>query len=378
MRSVVVRTPAFPVRGARRAGKLRRLERQSSLSRNRYCSEPLLEALRMHPARTAASLSSWRAAAGFCAALLITAFICLGAAAESYPSRPIRLLIGFPPGGPADIPGRAIADRLSQSLGTSVVAENKPGAGGMLATQELLAQPADGHTLLVCTYFDPVNTLLYRKVRYRVSDIAPVSLIGTYDYVLAVANSVAVDSLSQLVKISKDAPDKFNYGHIGIGSPANLIFKRLEKLTGINMTPVPFKGSAPAMQELLAGRLDLYIVPPISAVEAYKAGRIKVLAVTGKTRLPVMPQVPTLAELGVPLVAFAFVGVCAATGTPAEIIHKLNGLVREAVEAPPYRQLMDTLGSVPVASSPAELQGLMDEAIRDTAPIVDEFKLQMD
>ena len=173
-----MRTPAFPVRGARRAGKLRRLERQSSLSRNRYCSEPLLEALRMHPARTAASLSSWRAAAGFCAALLITAFICLGAAAESYPSRPIRLLIGFPPGGPADIPGRAIADRLSQSLGTSVVAENKPGAGGMLATQELLAQPADGHTLLVCTYFDPVNTLLYRKVRYRVSDIAPVSLIG--------------------------------------------------------------------------------------------------------------------------------------------------------------------------------------------------------
>jgi tripartite-type tricarboxylate transporter receptor subunit TctC len=333
-------------------------------------------ALRVHPDNF--FVSAMRAAAAFCAALLLVIFTSLGAAAETYPSRPVRLLIGFPPGGPADIPGRAIADRLSQPLGTSVVAENKPGAGGMLATQELLAQPADGHTLLICTYFDPVNTLLYRKARYRVSDIAPVSLIGTYDYVLAVANTVPADSVSQLVLISKAAPDKFNYGHIGIGSPANLIFKRLEKLTGINMTPVPFKGSAPAMQEVLAGRLDLYIVPPISAVEAYNAGRIKVLAVTGKSRLPVMPQVPTLAELGVPLVAFAFVGVCAATGTPAEVIGKLNGLVREAVEAPQYRQLMDTLGSVPIASSPAELQTVMDEAIRDTAPIVNEFKLQMD
>jgi tripartite-type tricarboxylate transporter receptor subunit TctC len=113
----------------------------------------------MHPA---AALSGARAAAAFCAAWLVVISVSLGAAAESYPSRPIRLLIGFPPGGPADIPGRAIADRLSQSLGTSVVAENKPGAGGMLATQELLAQPADGHTLLICTYFDPVNTLLYR------------------------------------------------------------------------------------------------------------------------------------------------------------------------------------------------------------------------
>jgi tripartite-type tricarboxylate transporter receptor subunit TctC len=326
----------------------------------------------------AASLSVARMVAGLCVASLIPLFVSLGAAAESWPSRPIRLLIGFPPGGPADIPGRAIAERLSQSLGTSVVAENKPGAGGMLATQELISQPADGYTLSICTYFDPVNTLLYRKARYKVSDIAPVSLIGTYDYVLAVANSVPADTLSKLVAISKANPDKFNYGHIGIGSPANLIFKQLEKRTGIKMTAVPFKGSAPAMQEVLAGRLDLYIVPPISAVQAYDARQIKVLAVTGRSRLPVMPQVATLQELGIPLELFAFVGVCAATGTPADIIERLNGLVREAVATPQYRHLMDTLGSVPIASSPEELQALIDSAVRDTAPIVDEFKLQMD
>src|SRR5207302_3660606 len=157
----------------------------------------------VHFGLLAASLSVVRLVAGLCLASLIPLFVSLSAAAESWPSRPIRLLIGFPPGGPADIPGRAIAERLSQSLGTSVVAENKPGAGGMLATQELISLPADGYTLSICTYFDPVNTLLYHNARYRVSDIAPISLIGTYDYVLAVANSVPVEELSELINITK-------------------------------------------------------------------------------------------------------------------------------------------------------------------------------
>jgi tripartite-type tricarboxylate transporter receptor subunit TctC len=326
----------------------------------------------------AASLSLWRMTAGLCVAFLTFTVGTIGIAAETYPSRPIRLLIGFSPGGPADIPGRAIAERLSQSLGVPVVPENKPGAGGMLAMQELISQPADGHTLLICTYFDPVNTLVYRNARYRVSDIAPVSLIGTYDYVLAVANRVPVERLSELVDITKASPDKFNYGHIGVGSPANLIFKQLEKRTGIKMTAVPFKGSAPAMQELIAGRIDLYIVPPISAVQPFDAKQIKVLATTGKSRLAVMPQVATLQELGVNLISFAFVGVCAANGTPAPIIEKLSGLVREAVATPQYERLMHTLGSVPISSSPQELQAVIDNAVRDTEPIVKEFNLHMD
>jgi tripartite-type tricarboxylate transporter receptor subunit TctC len=326
----------------------------------------------------AASLSLRRMTAGLCLAFLICTFATVGIAAETYPSRPIRLLIGFPPGGPADIPGRAIAERLSQSLGVPVVPENKPGAGGMLATQELISQPADGHTLLICTYFDPVNTLVYRNARYKVSDIAPISLIGTYDYVLAVANSVPAERLSELIDITKANPNKFNYGHIGIGSPANLIFKQLEKRTGMKMTPVPFRGSAPAIQELIAGRIDLYIVPPISAVQPFDAKQIKVLATTGKSRLAVMPQAATLQELGVNLISFAFLGVCAAKGTPAQIIEKLGGLVREAVAAPKYEHLMDTLGSVPISSSSQELQAVIDNAVRDAAPIVEEFNLHLD
>jgi len=263
-------------------------------------------------------------------------------------------------------------------LGAPVVPENKAGAGGMLAMQELLSQPADGHTLLICTYFDPVNTLVYRNAKYKVSDIATVSLIGTYDYVLAMANRVPVEQLSELIAMSKVSPDRFNYGHIGVASPANLIFKQLEKRTGIKMTAVPFKGSAPAMQELIAGRLDLYIVPPISAVQPFDTKQIKVLATSGKSRLSVMPQVATLQELGVNLIWFAFVGVCAANGTPGQIIDRLNGLVREAVATPQYEHLMERLGSVPISSSPQELQAVIDNAVREAAPIVEEFNLHMD
>jgi tripartite-type tricarboxylate transporter receptor subunit TctC len=322
---------------------------------------------------------NFRRSYAFLCVAFLTLFLGVTAiAAEIYPSRPIRLLIGFSPGGPADIPGRAIAERLSQSLGVPVVPENKPGAGGMLAMQELMSQPADGHTLLLCTYFDPVNTLIYRSARYKVSDISPISLIGTYDYVLAVSKNIFVEKLSDLIALTKVSPDKFNYGHIGVASPANLIFKQLEHRTGMKMTAVPFKGSAPAIQELIAGRIDMYIVPPISAVQPFDAKQIKILATTGKSRLNVMPQVETLQELGVDLVSFAFVGVCAASGTPAPIIERLNRLVREAVASPQYERLMKTLGSVPTSSSSQELQTVIDNAVRDTAPIVKEFNLRMD
>ena len=154
------------------------------------------------------------------------------AKAENYPTRAIRLLVGFPAGGPGH-PARAVAGKLAEALGTPVVVENKPGAGGLLATQDLLRQSPDGHTLLLCTYFDPVNTLLYRKARYKISDVAPISLIATYDYVLATANTVPADTVAQLIELTRANPDRFNYGHIGIASPANLIFKQLERQTGM-------------------------------------------------------------------------------------------------------------------------------------------------
>ncbi len=248
----------------------------------------------------------------------------------------------------------------------------------MLATNELLAQPRDGHTLLLCTYFDPVNTLLYRKARYKVSDIAPVSLVLRYDYAFVAPATSPAETLKQLIDMSKAEPGRFNFGHIGVGSTANVISKQLEKLSGMKMGAVAFKGSAEAVQEVVASRLDLYIAPPLSVIGLYQAKQLKVLAVSGEARLPTAPTVPTLTEMGIPLVAFAFNGICVGQGTDDAIIQKLNVLVREIVATPEYQSLLEKAGAVPVSSSPKELQAVMDKAIMDAAPVITEYGLQMD
>ncbi len=299
-------------------------------------------------------------------------------AADTYPSRPVKLLVGFPPGGPADIPARLIADQLSKSLGGSVVVENKPGAGSMIAAQDFVSQPGDGHTLLLCTSFDAINTLLYRKARYNIADLVPISLISTYDYAITVSNKFPAKDFVELVKLSKESPDKFNYGHIGIGSQANIIFKQLEMTAGIKMTALPFKGSAPAVQEVIAERLDLFIVPPISAVQPHLAKQLRVMAVTGKNRLSVLPEVPTLQEMGIPLTAFAFQGICTGKGTPQPVVDRLATSVRAIVASKEYSGLMDKLGTAAVSSTPAELTRMMEDAIKIATPVVNAFKLQLD
>lgn len=337
---------------------------------------PIKSSLNVH--RCTRSLT--RTARTVALALLTSSAVAAPAAfaADPYPSRPIKLLVGFPPGGPADIPARLIGDQLSKSLGGSVVVENKPGAGSMIAAQEFVSQPGDGHTLLLCTSFDAINTLLYRKARYSISDLVPISLISTYDYAITVSNTFPAKDFVELVKLSKESPDKFNYGHIGIGSQANIIFKQLEMTAGIKMTALPFKGSAPAVQEVIAGRLDLFIVPPISAVQPHLGKQLRVMAVTGKTRLAVLPDVPTLQELGIPLTAFAFQGICTGKGTPQPVVDKLTTAIRAIVASKEYSGLMDKLGTAAVSSTPAELSQMMNDAIKTATPVVNAFKLQLD
>lgn len=308
------------------------------------------------------------------------AWLCAAApaVAQDYPARPVRLLVGFSAGGPTDIPARFLADKLTTALGKSVFVENKPGAGSMLATNEMLSQPRDGHTLLLCTYFDPVNTLLYRKARYTVSDIAPVSLIAKYDYAMAVSKSNPAETIAQFVALAKASPGKFNYGQLGIASSQNMLAKQLEKVAGAKMTAVTFKGSPEALQEVIAGRIDLYFGPPLAVMPHYQGGTIKVLAVTGAARLSSAPDVPTLTESGIPLVAFAFLGVCAGSGTPDAIIEQLNSRIVPIVNSAEFKTMVETSGSVPVSSSPAEMQKVIDAAVRDAAPVIAEFGLQVD
>jgi tripartite-type tricarboxylate transporter receptor subunit TctC len=298
-------------------------------------------------------------------------------AAQDYPTRPIRMVVGFTAGGPTDIPARFIADRLAAALGRPVIVENKPGAGATLAANEVMSRGRDGYDLLVCTYFDAVNTLVYKSLHYKLEDLVGITLIARYGYAVAVANSLPVDTFPELIAYARLHPGEVNYGHLGVASTQNLIAKRLEKLAGVQMTAIPYKGSTEATQEIIAGRNHIYIGPPIGVIPLYQAKQLKVLAVTGNERLASIPEVPTLKESGIPLVAYAWVGICAGAGIPQSVIELLNKRIRAIVESPEYRKLVENSGSVAVSSTPEELHRVIEETAADAAPTVRELGIEM-
>src|SRR3989454_2102021 len=233
-----------------------------------------------------------------CCALALLA-LAAGAAAsaqEIYPARPIRLMVGFGAGGPTDIPARFIAEKLGEALGQRVIVENKPAAAGMIATSDALSQPRDGYTLLLCTHFEPINTALYRNAQFKLSDIAPVSLIAKYYYGLALANAVPAADFDAFVQYAKAHPGEVNYATIGAGSAQEILARQLEKLTGITMNRIPFRTGPQVVQELVAGRVDFYVSPTLAIAPQYEGKLLKVLAVSGPERLKTMPEVPTLKE----------------------------------------------------------------------------------
>jgi tripartite-type tricarboxylate transporter receptor subunit TctC len=299
------------------------------------------------------------------------------AGAEDYPTRPIRMVVGFTAGGPTDIPARFIADRLSAALGRPVIVENKPGAGASLAANDVMSRSRDGYDLLVCTYFDAVNTLFYKSLHYKLEDLVGITLIARYSYAVAFANSLPVNTFAELIAYAKQHPGEVNYGHLGVSSTQNLLAKRLEKLAGVQMTAIPYKGSTEATQEIIAGRNHIYIGPPIGIVSLYQAKQLKVLAVTGNERLASIPEVPTLKESGIPLVAYAWVGICAGAGTPQSVIDLLNKRITAIVDTPEYRALVEKSGSVAVSSTPQEFRQVIEETAADAAPTIRELNVEM-
>jgi len=199
----------------------------------------------------------------------LIAAICIGlvaaacsASAADYPVRPIRLVVGFAAGGPTDIPARFVAEKLSDRLGQRVVVENKPAAAGMLATRDVLSQPKDGYNLLLCTHFDAINTAVYKDVGYKLSEIAPVSLIAKYYYGLALSPAVPAADFASFVQYAKARPGEVSYAVIGAGSAQEILARQLEKLAGIVMNRIPFRGGPQVVQELVAGRVDFWSISP--------------------------------------------------------------------------------------------------------------------
>ena len=313
---------------------------------------------------------------------IIAAAISLGgsavpAAAQTYPARPVKLVVGFLAGGPTDIPARFIADRLSTRLGQKVYVENKPGAGGMIALNDVLAQPADGYSLSFCTYFDAINTLLYKNVSYKLTNIAPITLVSKYYYLMALAKSVPVDTFKEFVSYAKAHPGDNLYGTVGAGSTQELVAHELEKTAGIRMTKVPFKGANEITQEMLAGRVHFQVGPPIAIGPFYQGGKLKVLATTSPQRLKSFPDVPALTELGYPLTPYGWLGVCAKAGTPKPIVDLLNRHIVSIAQSDEYRRFLEKAGNISVSDSPEEFGKVIADTVNDAAPFIREFHMQI-
>ncbi len=299
-------------------------------------------------------------------------------AEDAYPSRPVRLMVGFGAGGPTDIPARFIADRLSKAIGQPIVVENKPAAGGIVATRDVIAQPADGYTLLLCTHFDAINTAVYRNAGYKLSDIAPVSLIAEYYYGLALSNEIPAENFHSFISYAKGHPGDVTYATVGTGSAQEIMARQLEKLTGITMNRIPFRGGIQVVQELMAGRVGFYVSPTLAIASQYRSKQLKILATTSPERLKGLSEVPTLKEEGIDFVRFGWLGICAPAGTPQPIIKKLHDHIAPIVASADYHTIIENGGSIAISSTPEELGAVLKKTLDDVSASIQEFGMQQE
>jgi tripartite-type tricarboxylate transporter receptor subunit TctC len=314
--------------------------------------------------------------------LTLAALACLVAqparSQDAYPTRPIRLIVGFAAGGSTDIPARYIADKLGERLGQRILVENKPAAAGMLATRDALSQPKDGYTLLLCTHFESINVAVYKNPQYKLADLAPISLVSQYFYGIGLANVVPANDLKSFIAYARARPGEISYGTLGPGSAQEIFARQLERLAGISMNRVPYRGGTQIVQDLIPGRVQFYVSPMISLIPLMEGNQAKVLGVSSTERLKSTPQVPTLKEQGVDFVRSGWLGICAAGGTPQPIIELLNRHLVAIVATPEYQAVTERAGAIPISSTPAELRKVIDQTLADVQATVQEFGLQQD
>jgi tripartite-type tricarboxylate transporter receptor subunit TctC len=292
--------------------------------------------------------------AGLAAAVPIVSRV---AAAQSYPSRPVRLIAGFPPGGAVDVIARLIAQWLSERLGRSFIVENRPGAGSNLATEEVVRAPPDGYTLLECGSANAWNTALYDNLKFDfVRDIAPVASIYRGIGVLVVRPSFPAKTLSEFIQYLKSNPGKFRMASGGIGSSQHLYGKLFEIMTGVQMLHVPYRGGAPALNDLLGAHVDIMFDTLITSMAYIKSDQLRVVAVTSATRWPALPDVPAIAEFVPGYEADGWQGIGAPRDTPVQIIELLNKEVTAALADPGFSKRLSDLGGAIFASSPADFR----------------------
>ena len=288
--------------------------------------------------------------------IALTALGPASVAAQGYPSRPIRLVVPFTPGGGSDIVGRIVGQKLANGFGQSVVIDNRPGAAGIIGTDLVAKAAPDGYTLLLGSGSHSINASLGRKLPYdALADFAPVSRLATIPNVLVVHPSVPVGSVKEIIALAKAKPGQLNYGSAGSGSTNHLAMGLFNSLARVEMVHVPYKGSSPAEADLLAGRIQLMFAPVTALLQQVRAGNLRAIAVSSVRRSPLVPDLPTIAESGVPGFAVeSWYGVLAPARTSREAIAKLNNEIGRILQMPEVRERLAGIGAEPIASTPGE------------------------
>jgi tripartite-type tricarboxylate transporter receptor subunit TctC len=277
------------------------------------------------------------------------------APAQTYPTRPVRIVVGFPAGGFNDIHARLIGELLSKQFGHPFIVENRPGAAGNIAAEAVVRSALDGYTLLLVTSTDVRNEILYTDLKFSfIRDTAPVASIAMSFGALVVHPSASVNSVPELIAAAKAKPNAMTVASAGVGTIQHVSWELFRSMTGASMLHVPYRGGAPAVTDLLGGQVQVYFPTMAESIEFIKAGKLRPLGVTGPSRIPVLPDVPTIAESVPGYEAVGFGGLVAPRGTPAEIIDMLNKAVNAGLADPKIKQSITDMGEIVFASSPAE------------------------
>jgi tripartite-type tricarboxylate transporter receptor subunit TctC len=298
----------------------------------------------------------WKSHLASCVAAVATLTCTATTAQEAYPSRPVRLVVPYAAGGPADLLARMLSDKLATRLGQPVVIDNKPGAGGHTGGEQVARGAADGYTLVLTTIAHNGAVKLYRNLRYDpTTELVPVALIAESPSVLLVGDAVPARSVQELLALAKSKPGTLNYGSAGNGSAMHMAAELFRYMTRIDYTHVPYKGGAPAMADLLGGQIQVLFESLGTAHQYIKAGKVRPLAITSLARNPSLPDVPTIAEAGVPgYSSVPWYAISAPKGVPPAVVTRLNTEINAVLRMPDIVQRMEPLGIVPLPGTPAD------------------------
>ena len=291
--------------------------------------------------------------------------------AQAYPSRPVRLIVGFAPGGTTDITARLIGQWLSERLGQQFLIENRTGAATNIATEAVVRAPADGYTLLLVTAANAINATLYDKLGFNfIRDIAPVAGIIRYPLVMQVNPSFPAKTVPEFISHAKSNPGKVSYGSGGIGTSIHVASELFKMMAGIDMIHVPYRGGAPAMTDLMGGQIQVVFNPVPESMEHIKAGKLRPLAVTGATRSEALPDVPTVGDFVPGFEASALQGIGAPKDTPAEIVEKLNKEINAGLADPKLKARFADLGATVFVVSPADFGKFVADETEKWAEVI--------